>query len=527
MEPRRRVALHWKILIGMVLGAVAGLIARTVWPPGPELTAVGVTLEAGAPVVAAVAADSAAADAGVQAGDRILRVGDAETSTRNAAIDRFQDYEPGHDVAVVFDRGGQEITLRHELPPTTPLATDRRLAWFALNIADFLGQIFLRLIFMVVVPLVFSALVLGVAEIGDVRKLGRMGLRTLWMTLILSSASVAIGLTLANTVRPGARLSEEKREQLKTEYMSQGAAAANQAKQAKTLRDLLLDLIPRNPLQEMVGAIDGSSPGGGMLAVMVFALFVGVAITLAPERTGTLVLVLQGVYDVAMVIIGLAMRLAPLGVAGLMFSLSTRLGLDILTTLAWYVGTVITGLALHMFGVYSLVAIVFARLSPRKFFGKITEVILTAFATSSSSVTLPTALRVTEQKLGVKREVSSFVLTVGSTANQNGTALFEGLTVLFLAQVFGVQLGITQQVTVVLMSVLAGIGTAGVPGGSLPLVALVLQSVGVPGEGIGIIIGVDRILDMCRTTVNVTGDVLIATCVDRQERAAETAPLGK
>jgi DAACS family dicarboxylate/amino acid:cation (Na+ or H+) symporter len=173
------------------------------------------------------------------------------------------------------------------------------------------------------------------------------------------------------------------------------------------------------------------------------------------------------------------------------------------------------------------VAIVFARLSPRKFFGKITEVILTAFATSSSSVTLPTALRVTEQKLGVKREVSSFVLTVGSTANQNGTALFEGLTVLFLAQVFGVQLGITQQVTVVLMSVLAGIGTAGVPGGSLPLVALVLQSVGVPGEGIGIIIGVDRILDMCRTTVNVTGDVLIATCVDRQERAAETAPLGK
>jgi DAACS family dicarboxylate/amino acid:cation (Na+ or H+) symporter len=144
-------------------------------------------------------------------------------------------------------------------------------------------------------------------------------------------------------------------------------------------------------------------------------------------------------------------------------------------------------------------------------------VILTAFATSSSSVTLPTALRVTEQKLGVKREVSSFVLTVGSTANQNGTALFEGLTVLFLAQVFGVQLGITQQVTVVLMSVLAGIGTAGVPGGSLPLVALVLQSVGVPGEGIGIIIGVDRILDMCRTTLNVVGDLTAATFVARSE----------
>ncbi len=443
MESRGRLALHWKILIGLAVGAVGGLAARAIWPPVAH-------------------------------------------GTTNEALD-----------------------------------------WFATNVAETLGQIFLRLIFMVVVPLVFSALVLGVAEIGDVRKLGRMGLRTLLMTLILSSASVAIGLTLANVVRPGARLPAEQREQLKNEYMPKGEAAAQQAKQAKSVRDLLLDLIPKNPLQEMVGAIDGSSPGGGMLAVMVFALFVGVAITLAPERTSTLVLVLQGVYDIAMVIIGLAMRLAPLGVAGLIFSLSSRLGLDILTTLAWYVGTVIAGLALHMFGVYSLVAITFARISPRKFFGRISDVILTAFATSSSSATLPTALRVTEEKLGVKREVSSFVLTVGSTANQNGTALFEGLTVLFLAQVFDVPLSMTQQITVILMSVLAGIGTAGVPGGSLPLVALVLQSVGVPPEGIGIILGVDRILDMCRTTVNVTGDVLIAACVDRQERAAETAPLGK
>jgi DAACS family dicarboxylate/amino acid:cation (Na+ or H+) symporter len=369
--------------------------------------------------------------------------------------------------------------------------------------------------------------VLGVAEIGDVRKLGRMGLRTLMMTLILSSASVAIGLTLANTVRPGERLPEEQRQQLKEQYMPQGAGAAQQALQAKSVRDILLDLIPRNPLQEMVGAIDGSSPGGGMLAVMVFALFVGVAITLSPHRTGTLVELLQGLYDVSMVIIGFAMKLAPLGVAGLIFSLASRLGFDILTTLAWYVGTVIAGLALHMFGVYSLVAIAFARMSPRKFFSRISDVILTAFATSSSSATLPTAMRVTEERLGVKREVSSFVLTVGSTANQNGTALFEGLTVLFLAQMFVGNLALPQQIYVVLMSVLAGIGTAGVPGGSLPLVALVLRSVGVPPESIGVILGVDRILDMCRTTVNVTGDVLIATCVDRLERAADTAPLGK
>jgi DAACS family dicarboxylate/amino acid:cation (Na+ or H+) symporter len=433
MESRGRLALHWKILIGLAIGAGAGLAARAIWPPAAD-------------------------------------------GTPNA-----------------------------------------RLEWFAVNIAETAGQIFLRMIFMVVVPLVFAALVLGVAEIGDVRKLGRMGLRTFVMTLVLSSASVAIGLTLANVIRPGTRLPQDVRDQLAEKYRDSSDAAAAAAKQAKSPRDMLLDLIPRNPLQEMVGAVDGSSPGGGMLAVMMFALFVGAAITMNAERTSTLVLVLQGVYDIAMTVIGWAMRLAPIGVAGLMFALTSRLGPEILRTLVWYVATVILGLALHMFGVYSLAAATIARMSPRRFFGRISDVMLTAFATSSSSATLPTALRVAEDQLGVKKEVSRFVLTVGSTANQNGTALYEGLTVLFLAQVFGVELSLTQQVTVVLMSVLAGIGTAGVPGGSLPLVALVLQSVGVPVAGIGIILGVDRILDMCRTTVNVTGDVLIAACVDRLE----------
>jgi DAACS family dicarboxylate/amino acid:cation (Na+ or H+) symporter len=279
----------------------------------------------------------------------------------------------------------------------------------------------------------------------------------------------------------------------------------------------LLDIIPRNPLQEAVGALDGSSPGGGMLAVMFFALMFGIAITLAPARTRPLLAVLEGVYDVVMVIIGLAMRLAPLGVAALMFSLTSVLGLDILKTLVWYVVTVVAGLAFHLFVVYSVIVGLFARMSPRHFFGRISEAMLTAFGTSSSNATLPTALRVAEQDLKLRPEVSRFVLTVGSTANQNGTALYEGITVLFLAQVFNRDLTLAQQVLVVLMSVLAGIGTAGVPGGSLPLVAIVLVYVGVPAEGIGIILGVDRLLDMCRTTLNVTGDLAVAACVDRVE----------
>jgi DAACS family dicarboxylate/amino acid:cation (Na+ or H+) symporter len=343
-----------------------------------------------------------------------------------------------------------------------------------------------------------------------------VGARTLIFTLVLSSASVAIGLLLANVVRPGSRLSDEKRADL-LRYTTKPIGEVEQAKKAKNLRDLLLDIIPKNPLQEMVGALDGSSPGGGMLAVMFFAICCGVAMSLAPERTGPLVNVLEGIYDIAMIVIGWAMRIAPLGVAGLMFALTAMLGLDILKALLWYVLTVLAGLALHMFGVYSLVTSIFARLSPRQFFRSITEVMLTAFASSSSNATLPTSLRVTEQNLGVRRHIASFVLTVGSTANQNGTALYEGITVLFLAQVYGVELSLPQQVTVVLMSVLAGIGTAGVPGGSLPLVAILLTRVGIPAEGIGIILGVDRILDMCRTTLNVTGDIAVAVCVDRNE----------
>jgi len=432
---KAHLALHWQILIGLVVGALAGVVANFACPLGPD----------GSP---------------------------------NETLD-----------------------------------------WVASNIAQPIGQVFLRLIFMIVLPLLFSALTLGVAGIGDVRRLGRMGVKTFLLTLVLSSVSVGIGLVLANTVRPGARLPDDKRTELRERYAAKPLKAVEQAREAKSLRDSLLEIIPKNPLQEMVGALDGSSPGGGMLAVMFFALCVGVAITLAPERTGPLVSVLEGLYDVSMVIIGWAMRLAPLGVAGLVFSLTAALGFDIIKTLTWYVLTVLGGLALHMFGVYSLVVSLMARVSPRHFFGRITEVLLTAFATSSSNATLPTALRVTEQNLGVRREIASFVLTIGSTMNQNGTALYEGITVLFLAQVFGVPLSLQDQVLVVIMSVLAGIGTAGVPGGSLPLVAILLQRVNVPPEGLGIILGVDRLLDMCRTTLNVTGDIAVAACVDRSERS--------
>ena len=385
--------------------------------------------------------------------------------------------------------------------------------------AEPVGKIFLRLMFMVVVPMVFSALALAVVEIGDVKKLGRMGLKTLGFTAILSSSAVLIGVGLVDLMRPGHSLGEAQRQKLLDQYSKGAADKVDKAKEAKPVRDTIVDLLPENPLQEMVGAVDGSSKGNGMLAVMVFALIVGVAITAKPEETQTFVGWLQGLYAISMAVIGFAMKLAPYGAGCLVFALAAQLGIDILKTLFWFVITAVLGLGLQLFVVYSIVVMVFARMSPLTFFSRVSEAMLVAFGTSSSSATLPTAIKVANEELKLPSRVSNFVLTVGATGNQNGTALYEGVVVLFLAQVMGVELTAAQQFTVVLMAVLAGVGTAGVPGGSLPLIVVVMQSVGVPGAAIGIVLGVDRILDMCRTVVNVTGDLAIATCVAKSEPA--------
>ena len=393
------------------------------------------------------------------------------------------------------------------------------LDWLIRNIIAPFGQVFLRIIFMAVIPLIFSALALGVAELGDIRQLGRIGVKTLVFTLVISSISVLIGITLVNTFRPGEGLTDTERQALmSTISVSSTQATVAKAAEAKSIVQTLLDIIHRNPLADAAGAFDENYRGGGILALMFFSLFVGIALTLArSERTAVFEQWLQGLYDVVMKIIAIAMKLAPYGVAALVFSVVARLGVDVVLILGKYILVVISGLLLHMLGVYSLILKYLVRVSPRKFFGRIEDVMLTAFSTSSSNVTLPTALKASELKLHIPPHISRFVLTLGSTANQNGTALFEGITVLFLAQFFGVDLTITQQFTVILASVLAGIGTAGIPGGSLPVIVLVLQSVGVPGEGIGVILGVDRLLDMSRTVVNVTGDITVAAYVAKSE----------
>jgi DAACS family dicarboxylate/amino acid:cation (Na+ or H+) symporter len=407
---------------------------------------------------------------------------------------------------------------------TSGVMPREKLDFIAEHVAKPLGNVFLQLILMVVVPLVVSALALGVLGLGDVRRLGRVGLRTLFLTVVLSGIAVALGLFLVNTIRPGASLSQAQREKLEDKQREEAKKHEAKAQQAKSLAQTLLDIIPKNPLQEAVGALDGSSPGNGMLAVMFFALTLGVALAQVGPRGETLVRLLEGLFDVSMVIIGWAMRLAPYAVACLVFSLTAQLGFDILLPLGLFVGTALLGMALHMFVVYSFVVWRLGRRSPGRFFADVSEAMFTAFGTASSNATLPTTLRVANENLRLPNDISRFVLTIGATGNQNGTALYEGVVVLFLAQLYGVHLTLPQQLTVVLMSVLAGVGTAGVPGGSIPLIIIVLKSVGVPADGIGIILGVDRLLDMCRTVLNVTGDLVLATCVAERSGKAQPTP---
>ena len=294
--------------------------------------------------------------------------------------------------------------------------------------------------------------------------------------------------------------------------------APDRQQSSQRAADTLVELIPRNPLDSAVRALDGE-----MLPLMVFAVIFGVAVSATSsgaEGHNTLIRLLEQIFDACMRIVHAVMNFSPVAVFAIIFNTAFTFGTGVFRSLSLYVLTVIVGLLLQQFGVYAVLLRAVARRSPLEFFRNCREVYLYAFSTASSNATLPLALDAADTKLRLPPEIARFVLTVGSTANQNGTALFEGITVLFLAQVYGLHLGAGQQLRVMLMSILAGVGTAGVPGGSLPMVLIVAQSVGVPAEGMGLILGVDRLLDMCRTTVNVSGDLVIAALVSGKAQRA-------
>ena len=375
---------------------------------------------------------------------------------------------------------------------------------------EWIGLLFVALIKMVVVPLVFCSLVVGVASLGDFRQLGRIGGRTLLFFMGTTVIALVIGVGLANQVRPGEMLSEGERSMLVGSYAGLADTKVAGAKEAPSFGEQLLSTVPANPLASLAE--------GNMMQIIFFALAFGVALTfLETEKSAPVVAVVDSVNQAMVTLVHLIMKLAPAGVAALLFKVAGSTGPTVLLALGAYALVVLLGLSLHLLLTYGAVIRFGVKLRFRAFLSAIREAMLLAFSTSSSSATLPVTMQCVEDKVGVSRQVSSFVLPLGATVNMDGTALYQGVAAVFIAQIYGMDLGVADQAMIVGAATLASVGAAGVPGAGIITLAMVLTAIGVPAEGLALVLGVDRLLDMFRTMVNVVGDSSAAALMARLE----------
>jgi Na+/H+-dicarboxylate symporter len=395
------------------------------------------------------------------------------------------------------------------------------------NVLDPFGQIFLRMLFFVVIPLVFASLANGVVQLGELSDLGPLAGRTFTFFFLNMTIAATLGLLMMNILQPGNRLDEETSARLIEQYSGQAEQhVETRAAQPQMTPATVVDMfMPRNLFGAFVGNQRGSL--GEVLPLILFAILVGAAgLSLPRDRRQRLQDGLETVTDLMTGIVHFALRLAPYAVPAMIFSVIVKVGFDIIIALGLFVVGCVSMLLLHLFGTMSIWLKFLAKRSPVEFFRQIKDVLVTAFSTSSSSATLPAALAASRERLGVAPSTAGFVLPLGTTMNMSGTALYEGCVVLFVAQVFGVHLGLIDQVTLVFLSVLSAVAVAAIPGGSLPLIAGLLATFGIPPEGIGIILGVDRILDMTRTMTNVGSDVVTTVVVDAGQKGAGHACRG-
>lgn len=359
------------------------------------------------------------------------------------------------------------------------------------------GEIFLRLIQMLVVPIVFVSLVIGTASLGDPKKLGRIGGKTIAFFLVSTAIAITIAMTLALIVKPGER------------GLIDTSGIEYEASEAPSVVDTLLNIIPTNPVEAMVN--------GEMLQIIFFAILVGIALAMVNTKTDLIQRFFDQAFDIIMYIVRLVMYTAPIGAFGLIASAVGAAGWDAIKSLAAYFLVVLAALLIHLIVTYGSVVKFMAKKSPIWFIKNFSPAMSVAFGTASSGATLPVSMTTAQKRLGVKESVSSFVQPLGATINMDGTAIMQGVATVFIAQVYAQNLSLTQLLTVLLIAVLASIGTAAVPGVGLIMLAMVLQQVGLPVEAIGLILGVDRLLDMARTAVNITGDAACALYISETE----------
>jgi len=371
------------------------------------------------------------------------------------------------------------------------------------------GTIFLRMITMIVIPLVFVSLMLGTASLGDVRKLGRIGAKTAFYFVITTIIAICIGLILANSFQPGKGLPENVQTQLLEDYQARAQDGIERFKDKPSILEVIINIVPTNPVRAFIE--------GNMLQIIFMALLFGMVLTLLPsDKSQFLIRLLDGLNDMFIQVVHIVMKLAPYGVLALSAVVIGRFGTDILLTLLKYCLVVLGGLILYAVTINSLSVKILGKMSPLHFFRAAKEAIIIALSTSSSMATLPVAMEGVEH-IGVSREYSSFVIPLGSTINMDGTALYQGVSAIFIAQIYGIELGLAGQITIVLMAVLSSVGAAGVPMAGIIALAIVLKQLGIPLEGIALIFGVERLLDMTRTSVNVIGNMACSVVIQELE----------
>lgn len=411
------------------------------------------------------------------------------------------------DFTLYFKNAVSEGVNYPQLTYNDPLAVKREKS-LPLSI-KWIGDIFIRLLNMVAVPLVLASLVVGAASLGDIKKFARIGGKTLFYYLTTTAFAIALGLILANIIKPGERMNAETKQQLLSAY-TQDVESKTLIADDYSFSDEIVKMVPKNP----IGALADSE----MLQIVFFALLLGLTLSLVDKEKAAPVLnFFDGLSDTMIKMVHLIMYIAPIGVFALIGAVVSEFGFEIIQTLFWYALTVLLGLVIHTFGVYGILIRIFSRMKIGQFFKGIRRVQTIAFSTSSSAATLPVNIECCQDNLGISKSITSFVLPLGATVNMDGTALYQGVAAVFIAQVFGMELTFVQQLTIIFTATLASIGTAPVPGVGIIMLVIILKSVGIPEEGIALILGIDRLLDMCRTVTNVTGDAAGAVIIASSE----------
>lgn len=404
--------------------------------------------------------------------------------------------------AVTEDKSNQQISF------INPAAVNREKS--ILYSIKWIGDIFIRLLNMVAVPLVLASLVVGAASLGDIKKFARIGGKTIFYFLTTTAFAIVIGLVLANIIKPGERMDADTKQRLLSSY-NVDAVTNSALTEEYDITQELVKMVPKNPFAALANS--------EMLQIVFFALLLGLTISLvSKEKAAPLINFFDGLSDTMIKMVNIVMYIAPLGVFALISVVVSDFGFDILQTLIWYAVTVVLGLVIHTYVVYGSLVRIFSKLKVSTFFKGIRRVQTIAFSTSSSAATLPVNIECCQDNLGVSKSITSFVLPLGATINMDGTALYQGVAAVFIAQVFGMELTLVQQLTIIFTATIASIGTAPVPGVGIIMLIIVLKSVGIPEEGIALILGIDRILDMCRTVTNVTGDAAGTVIVASSEK---------